>query len=283
MRKKRSFKVNRCYHLISRIAHRAYFFDEGEKDRFVNLVRRVEQFCGVRVLGYAVMSNHFHIYVYLEDEHPVSEEELYAKICRLYCKDTLAGIIDKWERLKELAAQIASGQIGDEVEVEVEGRGDGWRRLEAFLSDVALMTNLDVRKNDPDLDRVTLSTVHQAKGMEWPVVIVPWLSEGMFPSAKASEEGRMDEERRLFYVVVTRAKDKLYMFVPQMRKMADGGIFPVDPSQFVKEIPPQLYSCIRVQSAPPAYGGYGGGYGSRGGYGGYSKPKTVSKYTWRKS
>ena len=91
MRKKRSFKVNRCYHLISRIAHRAYFFDEEEKDRFVNLIRRVEQFCGVRVLGYAVMSNHFHIYVYLEDEHPVSEEELYAKICRLYCKDTLAG------------------------------------------------------------------------------------------------------------------------------------------------------------------------------------------------
>ena len=105
MRKKRSFKVNRCYHLISRIAHRAYFFDEGEKDRFVNLIRRVEQFCGVRVLGYAVMSNHFHVYVYLSDEHPVSEEELYGKICRLYCKDTLAGIIDKWERLKELAAQ----------------------------------------------------------------------------------------------------------------------------------------------------------------------------------
>lgn len=105
MRKKRSFKVNRCYHLISRIAHRAYFFDEGEKDRFANLIRRVEQFCGVRVLGYAVMSNHFHIYVYLEGEHPVSEEELYGKICRLYCKDTLAGIIDKWERLKELAAQ----------------------------------------------------------------------------------------------------------------------------------------------------------------------------------
>ena len=46
MRKKRSFKVNRCYHLISRIAHRACFFDEGEKDRFVNLIRRVS---GIRV------------------------------------------------------------------------------------------------------------------------------------------------------------------------------------------------------------------------------------------
>ena len=54
------------------------------------------------------MSNHFHIYVYLEDEHLVSEEELYGKICRLYCKDTLAGIIDKWKRLKELAAPCRS-------------------------------------------------------------------------------------------------------------------------------------------------------------------------------
>ena len=105
MRKKRSFKVNNCYHLISRIAHRAYFFDKDEKDRFVNLIRRVEQFCGVRVLGYAVMSNHFHIYVYLEDEHPVSEGALYDKICRLYCKDTLAEIMNKWEHLKKLAAQ----------------------------------------------------------------------------------------------------------------------------------------------------------------------------------
>ena len=212
--------------------------------------------------------------------------EVIEDFCDLFYEDYLrkefgdTDAEDRLEDIKELAAQIAGGQIGDEV--EVEGRGDGWRRLEAFLSDVALMTNLDVRKNDPDLDRVTLSTVHQAKGMEWPVVIVPWLCESMFPSGKAVEENRMDEERRLFYVVVTRAKDKLYMFVPQMRKMADGGIFPVDPSQFVKEIPPQLYSCIRVQSAPPAYGGYGG-YGSRGGYGGYSKPKTVSKYTWRKS
>ena len=235
--------------------------------------------------------------------------EVIENFCDLFYEDYLrkefgdTDAEDRLEDLKELAAQIAGGQIGDEVEVEVEGRGDGWRRLEAFLSDVALMTNLDVRKNDPDLDRVTLSTVHQAKGMEWPVVIVPWLCESMFPSGKAVEENRMDEERRLFYVVVTRAKDKLYMFVPQMRKMADGGIFPVDPSQFVKEIPPQLYSCIRVQSAPPAYGGgyggygsrggygggYSGGYGSRGGYGGgyggYSKPKpkTVIKTTWRKS
>ena len=177
---------------------------------------------------------------------------------------------DRLDDLKELAAQIAGNEGG----------------LEAFLADVALMTNLDVRRNDSELDRVTLSTVHQAKGMEWPVVIVPWLSEGMFPSAKASEEGRMDEERRLFYVVVTRAKDQLYLFTPQARKTADGGVFPVEPSVFVKEIPSDLVIMKRVMD----YGSYGSGgsYGSYGfhggGSGGYRKPvnKSILTTSWRR-
>ena len=80
----------------------------------------------------------------------------------------------------------------------------------------------------------------------------------------------MDEERRLFYVVVTRAKDQLYLFAPQMRKMTDGGMFPVDPSVFVKEIPPELVVMKRVMDYPDAYGGGYGSYGSRGGYGGGS-------------
>ena len=181
---------------------------------------------------------------------------------------------DRLDDLKELASQIAGNPSG----------------LEGFLADVALMTNLDVRKNDPGLDRVTLSTVHQAKGMEWPVVIVPWLSAGMFPSAKADEEGRADEERRLFYVVVTRAKDRLHLFSPEVRKMSDGGQFPVDPSVFVREIPTELLDVKRVRSFAGDYSPYGrgsgyGGYGGygRGGYGGgYAKPKPSLHTTWRR-
>jgi len=123
----------------------------------------------------------------------------------------------------------------------------------------------------------------------------------MFPSAKATEEGRMDEERRLFYVAVTRAKDKLYMFTPQMRKTPDGGIFPVEMSQFLKEVPHDLVQMRIVQSYPDAYasprprygggyggygsGGYGGrssGYGYGGGGRGGSKPPPVYKTTWRR-
>ena len=209
--------------------------------------------------------------------------ELIEDFCDLFYEDHLRKewedqeAEDRLDDLKELASQIA-GNLGG---------------LEAFLADVALMTNLDVRRNDPELDRVTLSTVHQAKGMEWPVVIVPWLSEGMFPSAKASEEGRMDEERRLFYVVVTRAKDQLYLFTPQTRKMTDGGMFPVEPSVFVREIPSELVITKRVMDFPDAYGGGFGAYGSRGGYGGgyggygsYSSRKPVKKVvlttSWRR-
>ncbi|MBR2983853.1 MAG: ATP-dependent helicase [Kiritimatiellae bacterium] len=202
--------------------------------------------------------------------------EIVEDFCDLFYEDRLR---DEWEDqeaedrladIKELAAQIAGSENG----------------LEGFLHDVALLTNLDVKRNDSSPDRVTLSTVHQAKGMEWPVVLVPWLSDGLFPSAKAAEEGRMDEERRLFYVAVTRAKDSLYMFSPQIRKSADGGMFPVEPSPFVKEIPPELASIRRVASAPQAYQAslrYGnrGGFGQRGASP-YSSPSPSYRTTWRR-
>ncbi len=223
-------------------------------------------------------------------EHLQEEEvgEVISDFCDFFYEDHLReewedqDASDRLDDVKELAAQIAAADGG----------------LAGFLSEVALMTNLDVRRNDPSLDRVTLSTVHQAKGMEWPVVIVPWASEGLFPSSKAVDEGRIDEERRLFYVVVTRAKDLLYLFTPEMRKMADGGMYPVEPSMFVKEIPRALVQFRRVMAPVPAYGGgygsrgnygggygsrgnYGGGYGSRGGYGSASRPTVTYKTTWR--
>ena len=91
----------------------------------------------------------------------------------------------------------------------------------------------------------------------------------------------MDEERRLFYVVVTRAKDQLYLFTPQTRKMSDGGMFPVDPSVFVKGIPPELVVTRRISGFPDAYSPYG----FRGGYGGgyrQSSRKSILTTSWRR-
>ncbi|MFC1451872.1 ATP-dependent helicase [Verrucomicrobiota bacterium] len=114
-----------------------------------------------------------------------------------------------------------------------------------FLSEVALMTNLDAEDEKVRTEgtgAVRLSTVHQAKGLEWPAVIVIWATDGMFPSSRSmneSEEGEA-EERRLFYVAVTRAKDELCLCAPEIRRMRDGGVMYCTPSRFIEEIPPDL-------------------------------------------
>ena len=114
-----------------------------------------------------------------------------------------------------------------------------------FLADIALLTNMDAegeRSGEGEKPSVRLSTVHQAKGLEWAVVIVLWASEGMFPSSRAVEETTdgLAEERRLFYVAVTRAKDELFLCTPEVRRTRDGGVFYAQPSRFVTELPQGL-------------------------------------------
>lgn len=115
---------------------------------------------------------------------------------------------------------------------------------EAFLSETALMTNLDAEadnvQGEPE-NSIKLSTIHQAKGLEWDVVFILWLAENMFPSARAMEDaGGLSEERRLFYVATTRARDQLFLCVPEMRRTRDGGAMYYAPSRFVRELPPGL-------------------------------------------
>ncbi len=113
-----------------------------------------------------------------------------------------------------------------------------------FLNEVALLTNADAEPDDPHaeaVDAIRLSTIHQAKGLEWPVVFILWLADGMFPSAKSMNDHEGEsEERRLFYVATTRAKDELYLCVPAMRRTRDGGTQFFTPSRFVLEIPNKL-------------------------------------------
>lgn len=160
---------------------------------------------------------------------------------------------DRLQDIDEVASQIASAHEG----------------LRGFLAEVALLTNLDAKgRLAPAEDHLYLTTVHQAKGMEWPIVILPWLVEGIFPSTRSIEDGNISEERRLFYVAVTRARDVLYMLTPMSRKTSDGGMMPCEPSVFAREIPEGL--CEKRRLGSYAYGNSYGGYGRSGGYdGGY--------------
>ncbi|NQT91701.1 MAG: UvrD-helicase domain-containing protein, partial [Lentisphaerae bacterium] len=119
-----------------------------------------------------------------------------------------------------------------------------------FLSDVALLTNLDAtgeNLNTSEGDAVRLSTIHQAKGLEWGVVFLIWATEGMFPSPRSLRESPVGEfeERRLFYVAVTRAKDELCMSAPEVRRARDGSVTYYRPSRFLEEIPRELVREIR--------------------------------------
>ncbi len=131
--------------------------------------------------------------------------------------------------------------------------------IREYLANIALLTNVDRegdRKTESSENKphVLLSTVHQAKGLEWPVVIIIWLVEGMFPSSRAIEEDPTGaEERRLFYVAATRAKDRLHMMVPRKRYMHDGGQMDCLPSRFLRELPDGLVDEVKSSYGYPQY------------------------------
>ncbi len=119
-----------------------------------------------------------------------------------------------------------------------------FKDVHEFLSQLALISNVD---SEPRLDQtnekeaVNLSSVHQAKGLEYHTVFVIWLTDGMFPSARSLEtRDAIEEERRLFYVAITRARDELYLTYPLMRMNAGYGDMFQRPSRFLNEIPAGL-------------------------------------------
>ena len=116
--------------------------------------------------------------------------------------------------------------------------------VEEFLTQLALLTNVEA-EDDPadDTEKIKLTTIHQAKGLEFEVVFVIMLCDGLFPSARSAESNDgEEEERRLFYVSITRAKNELYLTYPNMR--GGFGASGVDtyqsPSRFLSEIPKDL-------------------------------------------
>jgi DNA helicase-2/ATP-dependent DNA helicase PcrA len=122
-----------------------------------------------------------------------------------------------------------------------------------FLDQLALLSNLDhevTATANEDAEMLTLSSVHQAKGLEWKVVFIIWMADGMFPSGRSLEsEDAIEEERRLFYVAVTRAKDELYLTYPHLRMNAGYGEMIQRPSRFLGEIPTELVEEWQVGGA----------------------------------
>ena len=113
-----------------------------------------------------------------------------------------------------------------------------------FLSQLSLMATADTEGNratGSETEKVTLSTIHQAKGLEWRAVFVIWLTDGMFPSSRSFQSAdAIEEERRLFYVAATRAQDQLFLTYPYYSANASPEDRLQRPSRFLKEIPHDL-------------------------------------------
>jgi DNA helicase-2/ATP-dependent DNA helicase PcrA len=131
---------------------------------------------------------------------------------------------------------------------QLERYAERFDDLGEFLSQLSLLAGQDAVEataTQPDKESVCLSSVHQAKGLEWKVVFCVWLAEGMFPNSRVIEgddddESGLEEERRLFYVAVTRAKDELYLTYPLLWHGSFTGDVLQRPSRFLDEIPTDL-------------------------------------------
>ena len=134
---------------------------------------------------------------------------------------------------------------------------DRYHDSRLFLDEVALVQGVTaenvVAGGEPD-DMLILSTVHQAKGLEWPITFILWMADGRFPSSQALRSPPdLEEERRLFYVASTRAADELYLLYPTLEESRDGPMKLLRPSRFLVEVDasPPVFERWEIEEAPP--------------------------------
>jgi ATP-dependent DNA helicase UvrD/PcrA len=151
--------------------------------------------------------------------------------------------LERLDNVRELITSAAETVVDEGGEV-------GLTPLDHFLQRASLVASVDAF--DAGADAVTLLTLHNAKGLEFPVVFIAGLEDGLFPLARAYDDPKLlEEERRLFYVGITRARRKLYLSHAEQRRR-NGELLPGRPSSFLRDIPDELVdkrSTIRVRSS----------------------------------
>jgi DNA helicase-2/ATP-dependent DNA helicase PcrA len=154
---------------------------------------------------------------------------------REYLKEQYDDSDERWENVLELRAAAAKHEAEQRG---VEDGSDPGGLLAGFLEGVSLVSDVD--EMDERADAVTLITLHAAKGLEFPVVFIAGLEEGVLPHSRSYDDPlQMEEERRLCYVGITRAKQRLYLTRAQHRSLM-GGSSSNPLSRFVKDIPVDL-------------------------------------------
>jgi DNA helicase-2/ATP-dependent DNA helicase PcrA len=169
--------------------------------------------------------------------------DLQAKAQTFRISDLLVAVMEESGYLQEMQAddtndgrsRVENLQELIGVAREFEMNPETSSTLEDFLANIALVSDLDAL--DPDASYVTLMTLHGAKGLEFPIVFLTGLEEGVFPHTRAlTDEVELEEERRLAYVGMTRAMDRVYLSFAA-RRMLFGSVLPHQRSRFIAEMP----------------------------------------------
>ena len=127
--------------------------------------------------------------------------------------------------------------------------------LDGFLQEISLYSDIDTMADTSEL--ITFMTLHNAKGLEFPVVFITGLEEGVFPHQRSLDDQNLEEERRLAYVGITRAMDRLYLLHARARNLWGGSLYGL-PSRFLTEIPADLVEVTRVGGPTYTAGGWSG-------------------------
>jgi DNA helicase-2/ATP-dependent DNA helicase PcrA len=165
--------------------------------------------------------------------------------------------VQRYENVQELLNSIKEFT---ETPMNEESGEVGDKGLGAYLQQIALLTDAD--QKDPDADTVKLMTIHAAKGLEFPVVFVGGLEEGLFPNAMSiNTREELEEERRLFYVAITRAKGRLYLTYANTRYKF-GSLTQNEASRFIDEMPAEFLDKAFSGGGVKNQGASGWGQGS---------------------
>lgn len=149
------------------------------------------------------------------------------------------------DRLENIQSLIAGASEFDERGPNLlEEAGEEFTPLDLFLQEIVLITDVD--QVSGDADAVTLMTLHAAKGLEFPVVFLAGMEQGLFPHARSlGHPEEIEEERRLFYVGITRAQERLYLTLSRYRRFGSE-ISSSRPSSFLDELPPEIVDAEEV-------------------------------------
>ena len=195
--------------------------------------------------NFITMIQHFQIEAQSKNAFEVAEFVVkQTRLIRDLEKDGTPEGVSRIENVQELL-----NGIKDFIEVQKEKEEDD--SLAFFLEDVALATDFDNDKKD-ETPRVSLMTIHLAKGLEFPYVYIVGLEENLFPSAMSmNTRSELEEERRLFYVALTRAEKQAYLTYAQTRYRW-GKLVDCEPSRFLEEIDEQFLEYLTVKNVKPS-------------------------------